>query len=300
MRIFLTGATGFIGSHVIPELQAAGHEVVGTSRTEKGAATLALAGVEPHRATLEDPEGLARGAATADAVIHTAFDHDDFTRFAENCAKDRAVIAALGAVLRGTDKPLLITSGVGMGSTKPGDVAQEDVFDRDSHVPRVATELAGEAVADTGVNVSVMRLPQVHDTRKQGLVTPYVALSRAKGLVAYTGDGQNCWSAAHVSDVARLYRLAIERGERGARYNAVAEEGVPMRAIAEAVGRGLGVPVRALEGDAVAAHFGWMAMFAGWDMRASSARTRATLDWHPAGPGLIADLEAMDYSEAAA
>lgn len=295
MRIFLTGATGFIGSRIVPELITAGHRVLGLTRSDDGARALIAAGAEVHRGDIEDLDSLRAGASQADAVIHTAFDHD-FSNFAANCAKDGRVIEALGAALRGSDRPLLITSGIGLGSPGPGEPATEDVFDRDHPTPRIASERAGLAILETGVNVSVVRLPQVHDTVKQGLITPYVGLCREKAVAAYVGDGGNRWSAAHVLDVAKLYRLAVERGEAGARYHAVAEEGISFREIAEAIGAGLDVPALSLSGEDAAKHFGWLAMFAGLDLAASSAQTRDRLGWEPAGPGLIADLRQMDYS----
>lgn len=297
MRVFLTGATGFIGSHLVPELIGAGHQVIGVTRSDAGAAALEQAGAEVFRGTLEDPDALARGTERADAVIHTAFDHD-FSRFVENCAKDGRVITALGATLKGSDRPLLITSGVGLGGGVPGEPASEDRFDTHHPNPRITSELSGADLAAAGVKVLVMRLSQIHDTRKQGLITPAIAIAREKGLSPYVGDGQNRWSAAHISDTVRLYRLAIEKGEPGARFNAVAEEGIPVRAIAEAIGRGLGVPVRSLSPEDAAAHFGWMAGFATMDMLATSTLTQKRLGWHPTGPGLIADLERMDYAAA--
>ncbi len=180
----------------------------------------------------------------------------------------------------------------------PGQPATEDVFDRNHPIPRVASELAGASVAAGGVNVSVVRLPQVHDTVKQGLITYLVATAREKGVSAYVGEGMNRWSAAHVLDVARLYRLAFEKGEAGARYHAVAEEGVPLRDIATAIGRGLKVPVVSISPEEAPAHFGWLGGFVGFDLRASSALTQQRLGWHPTGPGLIADLEQMRYFEA--
>ncbi|UDL93663.1 SDR family oxidoreductase [Lichenihabitans sp. PAMC28606] len=297
MRIFLTGATGFIGSAIIPELIGAGHQVLGLTRSDAGAQALAIAGVEPYRGDLNDPASLRRGAAEADGVIHCAFDHD-FSNFLANCDKDRRNIEALGAALVGSDRPLVITSGTGMGNAVQGEPATEDAFNIDHPNPRKASELAGAALADAGVNVSVVRLPQVHDTVKQGLITPLVALTREKGVSAYVGDGRNRYPAAHVLDVARLYRLALEKREAGARYHAVAEEGVSVRAIAETIGRGLKVPVVALSPDEAAAHFGWLAMFVGLDLLASSALTRKRLGWHPTGPDLITDLENMDYGTA--
>jgi nucleoside-diphosphate-sugar epimerase len=293
MRIFLTGATGFVGSKIIPELIQAGHQVLGLTRSDAGAKQLTAAGAEVHRGDLEDPTTLRRGAEKADAVIHCAFDHD-FQRLVENCQKDKRNIEAIGEALVGSKRPLIITSGTGMGSRGPGELASEDVYDATHANPRKISEETGAAVAARGVNVSTVRLPQVHDTRKQGLISPLIEISRAKGRVAYVGEGKNRWPAAHVSDVARLYKLAIERAEPGARYNAVGEEGVATKDISEALGRSLKLPVVSLTGDEVAAHFGWMAMFAGLDMPASNAITRKKLGWTPVGPGLIADLDRLE------
>ena len=294
MRIFLTGATGFIGSALVPELLAAGHQVLGLTRSDAGARSLLAAGAEVHRGTLEDLDSLRGGAAAADAVIHTAFDHD-FSDFVANCQKDARAIEALGSALVGSDRPLLVTSGTGMGAAHEGQPATEDVFNLDHPNPRIASELAGASLLERGVNVSVMRLPQVHDTVKQGLITPFIDTVRVKGVSAYVGEGLNRWSAGHISDVARLYRLAIEKAQPGARYHASAEEGVTMRDIAEAVGRGLKVPVVSLKPEDAPSYFGWMAMFANLDLPASSAWTRKTLSWNPTGPGLIEDLTAMNY-----
>ena len=205
------------------------------------------------------------------------------------------MIEAIGAVLAGSDRPLLITSGVGMGAERPGSIATEDVFDRDNANPRRLSELTGEKVAERGVSVATVRLPQVHDPVKQGLVTYLVQIARERGLSAYIGDGVNRWSAASVTDVARLYRLALEHHRAGARWHAVAEEGVPLRAIAEVIGDRLGVPVRSLSSDEASAHFGWLDHFASMDMAASSALTRERLGWTPTGADLLADLRAMDY-----
>jgi nucleoside-diphosphate-sugar epimerase len=289
MRIFLTGATGFIGSALVPELIQAGHHVIGMTRSDDGARALEAAGAEVHRGTLEDPESLRSGAAQADAVIHTAFDHD-FTKFVENCEKDKCAIAALGSALAGSDRPLVITSGTGMGSGQHGEPALEDVFNTSHPNPRIASELAGNALLETGINVSVVRLPQVHNPFKQGLISPLVAVAREKGVSAYVGDGLNRWPAGHLSDVARLYRLAVEAGNQGARYHAVGEEGITSRAIAESLGRGLNLPVASITAEEAAAHFGWMGMFVGLDMPASSALTQARLGWIPTGPTLIEDL----------
>jgi nucleoside-diphosphate-sugar epimerase len=295
MRIFVTGATGFIGSAVVPELINAGHQVIGLTRSDAGAQSLIAAGAEVHRGNLEDPESLREGAAKSDGVIHLAFDHD-FSNFVAICEKDRRAIEALGDALVGSDRPLVITSGTGMGNAVPGQPATEDHFDPNHPNPRKSSELAGASVAARGVNVSVVRLPQVHDTIKQGLITYAVAVAREKGVSAYVGDGRNRWPAAHVLDTARLYRLALEKRQAGARYHAVAEEGVPVRDIAEVVGRGLKVPVVGLSPDEAAAHFGWLAPFAACDMPASSAQTKKQLGWDPTGPGLIADLERMRYA----
>jgi nucleoside-diphosphate-sugar epimerase len=295
MRIFLTGATGFIGSAIIPELINAGHQVLGLTRSDAGAQSLATAGAEAYRGTLEDPQSLRGGATESEGVIHCAFDHD-FSNFVANCEKDRRVIEALGSALAGSDRPLIITSGTGMGNAAPGQPATEDTYNLNHPNPRKASEAAGTALLEAGINVSVVRLPQVHDAVKQGLITPAVAIAREKGVSAYVGDGSNRWPAAHVLDVARLYRLALEKRQAGARYHAVAEEGVAVREIAEVLGRGLKVPVVAMSPEQAAGHFGWLAPFAGMDMPASSAQTQARLGWQPTGPGLIADLEQMRYS----
>ena len=299
MRIFLTGATGFIGSRIVPELLAAGHQVLGLTRSDAGARSLEAAGAQVHRGILENPDTLRAGADKADAVIHTAFDHD-FSNFLANCDKDRRVIEAMGAALKGSNRPLLITSGTGIGNPESGGPATEDVLNRNHPNPRAASELAGLALLDAGVNIVSMRLPQVHDTVKQGLVSPFIDLSKAKGAVAYIGEGLNRWPAAHVLDVAKLYLLAVERSAPGARYHAVAEEGVAVRDIAEVVGAGLGLPVVSLTPEEAPAHFGWLAMFAGLDLPASSAKTREVLGWEPRGPGLLDDLKRMDYSNVAA
>ena len=294
MRIFLTGATGFIGTALIPELIDAGHQVLGLTRSEEGAQKLAAAGVEPHRGSLEDLDSLRSGAIKSEGVIHCAFDHN-MTNFVANCEKDKRAIETLGDALVGSDRPLVITSGTGMGNSVPGQPASEDYLDLNHPNPRKGSEQAGAAVTQRGVNVSVVRLPQVHDPVKQGLITYAINIAREKGVVAYVGDGLNRWPAAHLSDVARLYKLVIEKHEPGSRYNAVAEEGVSARDIAEVIGRGMNLPVVSLTPDEVTAHFGWFGMFASMDMPASSALTQQRLNWHPTGPGLIADLEQMKY-----
>ncbi|WP_445191521.1 SDR family oxidoreductase [Sphingomonas sp. Tas61C01] len=295
MRVFLTGATGFIGSHLIPELLDSGHQILGLTRSDAGARRLEAAGVEPHLGDLDQPETLAIGAAAADAVIHCAFDHD-FSNFVENTRKDDRNIAAMGDALEGTDKPILITSGVGLGTPLGGGAAREDVLNPRHANPRIATELAGAALIARRIDVRTIRLPQVHDTTKAGLITPLVAEARRAGAIAYVGEGQARWSAAHVSDVARLYVLALERGEPGARYHASVEEGVTARAIAEAIGTGTGLPVRSIAPDEIERYFGWMTPFATLDMVASNDWTRARLGWEPTGPDLLTDLAAMDHA----
>lgn len=299
MRVFLTGATGFIGSRIVPELISAGHHVVGLTRSDAGARSLAALGVEPHLGTLEDLDSLRTGAERVDAVIHTAFDHE-FSNYVANCEKDRRVVTALGSVLKGSDRPLLITSAVSIGDAGTGSPALESVFDTQHPIPRIASEEAGNALLESGVDVRIVRLPQVHDPVKQGLISPFIETAREKGVVGYLGGGDNRWSAAHVLDVAKLYVLALDRGQKGARYHAVAEEGVAMREIAEVIAKGLLLPARSLSASEAPAHFGWMAMFAGLDMTASSDWTREQLGWMPTGPSLIADLEAMRYDVTAA
>jgi nucleoside-diphosphate-sugar epimerase len=295
MRVFLTGATGFIGSRIVPQLIGAGHQVLGLTRSDAGARSLEAQGAAAHRGDLEHPATLTAGAEQADAVIHCAFDHD-FSNFLANCAKDKAAIEALGAALKGSDRPLLITSGTGIGGHGDGRPATEDVLDTSHPNPRIVSELTGNALLDAGVNVSVMRLPQVHDTVKQGLITPMIEAWRAAGAVAYVGDGANRWAAGHIDDVALLYRLAIEQAQPGWRHHAVGEEGITAKEIAETVAAGLGVPVRSIAPDEAPAYFGPFAMFASLDMPASSAITRERLGWTPVGPTLIEDLAAMDYA----
>ncbi|MBV8278711.1 MAG: SDR family oxidoreductase [Verrucomicrobia bacterium] len=300
MRVFVTGATGFIGSAVVQELLKAGHHVLGLSRSDAGAKSLVAAGAEVHRGSLEDLGSLRSGAAAADGVIHLAFIHDafnsGFSNFVANCETDRQVIEAIGSVLAGSDRPFIVTSGTGLANTVPGQSAFEDnPILNSSVIPRAASEEAAASLLSRGVNVSVVRLPQVHDPIKQGLITYVIIAAREKGVSPYVGDGINRWPAAHVSDTGRLYRLALEKHEAGAKYHAVAEEGVPLRDIAEVIGKGLKVPVVSISPEEAPAHFGWIAMFAGRDVPASSALTQKRLSWHPTGPGLIADLEQMNY-----
>ena len=299
MKIFVTGATGFIGSAVVKELIGAGHHVLGLVRSDSGAKSLVAAGADVHRGDVEDLGSLRRGAAAADGVIHTAFIHD-FSKFKENCEIDRRAIEALGAELAGSDRPLIVTSGTGMAGHSLGRLATEEDAPASgpNAIPRVASEEAATAVATRGTLVSVVRLPQVHNTFKQGLVTYAIAMAREKGVSAYIGDGSNRWPAIHLLDAARLYRLVLEKGSAGARYHAIAEEGVPVRDIAEVIGRGLKIPVVSKSPKEAMEHFGWLGVFMGSDLPASSAQTQKQLGWHPTGRGLIADLEEMNYLEA--
>lgn len=293
MRVFVTGATGFIGTPVVKELIAAGHKVLGMARSDAGAQSLTAIGAEVLRGSLADLDRLRDGAAASDAVIHLAFIHD-WSNFVESCEIDGRAIAALGSVLAGSDRPLVVTAGTA-GLAGPGRVATEDqVVPPDFPFPRVSEQTA---LSLQGVCASVMRLPQVHDTAKQGLITPVIAVYREKGVCAYIGDGHNRWPAAHVLDVARLYRLAVEKAEPGAKYHAVAEEGVAMRDIAETIGRRLGLPVKSIAADEAPAFFGWLAMFTGHDMPASSRLTREKLGWQPAGPSLLADLADLQVAD---
>jgi len=296
MRIFVTGAPGFIGSALIPELIQAGHQVLGLTRSEAGAEKLRAAGVEVLHGNIEDLDSLRRGAADSDGVIHLAFNHD-FSQFQKNADDDRKAIEAMGEVLLGSGRPFVVTSGTAMAASVDGKPSTEE-SPIATWNPRGASEGAVKELMARGVNASVVRLPQVHDTRKQGLVPYLLAVSRAKGVSAYIGDGRNRWPAAHVSDVARLYRLAFEKAEPGAIYHAVDEEGVTMKAIVEAHGRGLKVPVVSIKPEEAEAHFGWLARFALIDMPSSGALTQRKLNWEPSGPGLIADLDGMDYTQA--
>ncbi len=290
MRVFVTGATGFIGTALIPELINAGHKVLGLSRSDVGAKALVAAGAQVHRGDLEDLESLRSGAAMSDGVIHLAFNHD-FSKYMDNCQADRRAIEALGSVLVGSDRSLVVTSGTAMAMTPGRAATEDDPCVPSSMVPRSASEEAATETVSRGVRATAMRLPQIHDRFKHGLITPMIEIAREKGVSAYVGDGRNRWPAAHVIDTARLYRLALEKGVAGERFHAVAEEGVPLRDIAEAIGRRINVPVVSKTPEEAPEHFGWLAFFVGADAPASSAKTQERLGWRPTQTGLIADLE---------
>ena len=294
MRVFLTGATGFVGTAIVRELVTSGHQVLGLTRSDIGAKTLTSMGAEVHRGSLEDLESLRDGARKADAVIHTAFNHD-FSRFAQNCADDRRAIETIGAVLEGSDRPMLVTSGLAL--IAPGRLATEQ--DKPSpNFPRLS-ETAAASVAARGVHASAVRLaPSTHGADDHGFVPHLINLAREKGVAAYIGDGQNRWPGVHRHDAARLYRLALEQGVKSGPYHAVDDEGVPFKAIAEVIGRRLGVPVVSQTPEEAAGHFGWFVRFAGMDIPSSSARTRSALGWKPEQPGLLADLDQPHYFSA--
>jgi nucleoside-diphosphate-sugar epimerase len=294
MRIFVTGATGFVGTELVKELIAAGHKVRGLTRSDAGVEQLKAAGADVHRGDLQDLNSLRTGATGMDVVVNLAFSHD-FSKLAQNAADEMKAIEALGSVLE-PGKLLVVTSGVGLTSGEPGHVRTETDPPVDSaSIPR-RPEKAARTVEEKGVHVAIVRLPQVHDTRKQGLVPLVIQKAREKGVSAYVGDGANRWAAAPLKDVSHLYKLAIEKTGPGVTvYNAVQEEGVSMREIAETIGKGLKVPVRSITPEQAAEHFGWFAHFASLDMPASSEWTRKTLGWEPTGPGLIEDLTNMKY-----
>jgi nucleoside-diphosphate-sugar epimerase len=295
MRIFVTGATGFVGSAVVKELISAGYEVIGLARSDAAEKSLISAGAQAYRGNLEDLESLRYGAANADAVIHTAFNHD-FSNFKNSCETDRNVIKSLGNVLAGSDRPLIVTSAIGI--LPQGQLVTEKTVPLTgpaAHI-RAASEEAALASAKHGVRVSVIRLaPTVHGENDHNFIPTLIKLAKEKGVSAYIGEGNNLWPAVHRLDTARLFRLALEKGVAGSLYHAVAEEGIPFREIAEAIGRQLGIPVLSIASEEAVNHFGWFANFASMDIPASSQITREQLAWQPTELGLIQDMSLPHY-----
>lgn len=291
MKVFVTGATGFIGSAIVRELLEAGHQVIGLARSDKSAAVLTAVGVEVQRGDLDDPDSLRNGASAADGVIHTAFIHD-FSNYARAAEADRRAIETLGAVLAGSDCPLLVTSG--MAARTPGrPMTEEDAAA--AGAPRFS-ETAALPLASRGVRVSVVRLPPtVHGEGDHGFVPGLISIAREKGVSAYPGDGSNRWPAVHRLDAAHLFRLALETAPAGARLHGVADEGVAVRDIAEVIGRHLNVPVVSLPVENASEHFGFLGAFFSLDIPASSRLTQQRFEWHPAQPGLLADLDQGHY-----
>ena len=292
MRVFVTGATGFVGTAVVRELMTAGHEVLGLARNDANAEALTKAGVAVHRGELTNIESLVAGAKACDGVIHTAFIHD-FSQFERNVEIDRVAVEAMAAALEGSGKPFITTSGMAM--LAPGRIAVESDTAAPG-LPRAASAAITLAAADRGVRSSLVRLPpSVHGAGDHGFVPGLIERARATGFAAYIGDGANRWPAVHRFDAARLYRLALEKAPPGARLHAAAEEGVPMRRIAETIGAGLRLPVRSLSDDEGAKHFEWFARFVAIDAATSSAVTREALGWRPEGPDLLTDMRENGY-----
>ncbi len=294
MRVFVTGATGFVGSAVVQALLQAGHQVLGLARSEASAQALTAAGADVHRGSIEDLQSLASGAAQADGVIHTAFIHD-FSQFLENCEKDRLAIGALGAALKGTDKPLIVTSGTALVSN--GHVATEnDLPDPQGQNPRIASDQAAAALAEQGVHVSLVRLPpSVHGAGDHGFVPMIIAMAREKGESAYIDAGQNLWPAVHRLDAARVFVLALEKGASNAIYHANSEEGVPFREIAILIGKHLNLPVVSKNAQEAGEHFGWFTHFASLNNPTSSQITRDVLGWKPEHQDLLTDIDTAGY-----
>jgi nucleoside-diphosphate-sugar epimerase len=290
MHVFLTGATGFIGSAIVAELRAAGHRIVGLARSESAATTLAEWGVDVHRGDVAEPARLAEGARASDGVIHCAFGHD-FSKYAEMGEADLRAVAAMAEALAGSGKPLIVTSGMTAGALGRPCTEDDPAQTEGLAAVRGRPEALALSASATNVRAVVVRLPpSVHDVAQQGLVSPLITIARQTGVSAYIGDGDSRWPAVHRRDAARVFRLALERGHGGERLHAVAEEGVALRSIAEAIGRKLAVPVRSLDPDAAAQHFGWFAAMAANDVPASSEATRRRLGWRPVEPGLLDGL----------
>jgi nucleoside-diphosphate-sugar epimerase len=295
MRVFVSGATGFIGAAVVKELIAAGHEVLGLARSEAAAAALTAAGAAVHWGSLEDVDSLRKGALGADGVIHTAFIHD-FSKYADNCETDRKVITAMGAALEGTGKPLVITSGTAVMAVPGRTITEEDTDIASSSIPRIASEQAAAAVAARGVKVSVVRLPpSVHDAGDHGFVPMLINLARQKSESAFIGDGQNRWPAVHRLDAARVFRLALEKAADHATYHAIGDEGVPVRDIAAIIAERLQLPLASKSPEEAAAHFGWLSHFLALDTPATGKLTEQWLNWQPTHCGLMEDMKQADY-----
>jgi nucleoside-diphosphate-sugar epimerase len=293
MRVFVTGATGFVGSAIVPELIGAGHQVLGLARSDKAAASLTSVGANVQRGSLDDLESLRNGAAAADAVIHAGFIHD-FSNFAAAAETDRFAIETIGSVLAGSDRPFIVTSGAALAT--PGRIATEEDA-ANSTFPRKSEEAAA-SVAARAVRVSVLRLPpSVHGDGDHGFVPRLIGIAREKGVSAYVGGGLNRWPAVHRLDAARLYKLVLEKDSGAPRYHAVADQGVPFREIAQVIGRRLNVPVVRKSHEEAAAHFGWFAHFAGLDCPASSEQTQEWLGWRPTHASLIPDIDRPSYFE---
>ncbi len=295
MRVFVTGATGFIGSAIVQELIKAGHEVLGLARSEAAAKALAAAGAAVHRGSLEDLDSLQRGAAASEGVIHTAFNHD-FSKYATNCEADRQAIEAMGQVLVGNDRPLVITSGIGILRVDHIVTEQDKPVSGQGAIPRIASEEAAGAMVAKGVRAIVMRLPpSVHGVGDHGFVPALIGIAREKGVSAYVGDGLNRWPAVHRFDAARAFRLAMEKGKAGAMFHAVADEGVPVQDIAAVIGLRLSLPVVSKSVEESTVHFGWLGHFLSLDVPASSLYTQQELGWKPVQPGLLTDLDNEHY-----